>query len=388
MRSCPICGAAAPRVLYRQSFENLAGSLMDGYDVVCCATCGFTYASDLPSAEEFAAYYANMSRYESATSYFRTPEDRARCEAIVDLLDALVPARDRSILDVGCSTGALLHAFKRRGYPEVEGLDPSPACAVYARENYDITVRTGTTDEVPELPRRYGLVILSAVLEHLLDPRQALLDVGEALDDGGLLFVEVPDVEGFAEGARAPFQEFSVEHINFFSSPSLANVMGTAGFEPVEVRRLFIPWLSGLKVPAIHAVFRKTSTVRTPEAEGVSEAGILAYVAECERIEARVTELIEELADRGEPVLVWGIGTHTRHLLKGGALDRLNVAAWIDSDPKYQGTEMRGIPVIGPADVSERGEPILISSGYVHHEIARQIRDDLVLPNELVLLYE
>ena len=361
---------------------------MDGYEVVCCATCGFAFASDLPSDEEFARYYANMSRYESATSYFRTPEDRARCEAIVDLVDPLVDDRGIAVLDVGCSTGALLDAFKRRGYADVEGLDPSPGCAAYARETYDINVLTGTAAEVPHLARRYGLVILSAVLEHLLDPRQALLDAHEALDEAGLLFVEVPDLEGFAACARAPFQEFSVEHINFFSTASLTSLMGTAGFEPSIVERRLIPWLSKSLAPAIHAVFQRSSRVLSPVAESESEAAILAYAASCERIEASVRDRIGELADRGQPVLVWGVGTHTRHLLKSGVFDRLQVAGWIDSDPKYHGTEMRGVPVLSPSDVATRDEAILISSGYVHHEIARQIQEDLGGRNEVVLLYD
>lgn len=361
---------------------------MDGYEVVCCATCGFAFASGLPSAEEFARYYANMSRYESATSYFRTPEDRARCESIVDLVDQLVDDRGIAVLDVGCSAGSLLDAFKRRGYPDVEGLDPSQGCAVYARETYDISVLTGTAAEVADLPRGYGLIILSAVLEHLLDPRQALCDAWGALTEGGLLFVEVPDLEGFAASARAPFQEFSVEHINFFSKASLMSLMGMAGFKPLTVERRLTPWLSNFLAPAIHGVFQKSALTLSPTTESGSEAAILAYAAASERIEDGVRERIGKLADRGRAILVWGVGTHTRHLLKSGALDRLQVAAWIDSDPKYQGTEMRGVPVLAPKDVATRDEPILVSSGYAHHEIARQIHEDLRLGNEVVLLYD
>ena len=167
------------------------------------------------------------------------------------------------MLDIGCSTGALLAAFKQRGYTDPEGLDPSPACATIARETHGILVRTGTAADVAALPRRYGLVILSAVLEHLLDPLQTLRDVWQVLDDEGLLFIEVPDVEGFAACARAPFQEFSVEHINYFSAASLASLAGAAGFTGVALERRRIPWRSDSLVPVVHAVFRKTSGRRT-----------------------------------------------------------------------------------------------------------------------------
>jgi SAM-dependent methyltransferase len=203
LRPCPMCGSSDPRQLARQSFEALAGSLVNGYDVVACRSCGMTYASGLPSPEEFTSYYTGMSKYEhEVTSYFSSPEDHARCESVVDMVETGVANRALAVLDVGCSTGALLAAFKRRGFTNLEGLDPSPACAAFALRTHDIYVRTGTASHVADLPGRYGLVILSAVLEHLVDPLRALQDAWHVLGDDGLLFIEVPDVEGF--GARQP----------------------------------------------------------------------------------------------------------------------------------------------------------------------------------------
>ena len=388
-RLCPICGAADARFHAHQSFEALPGSLVNGYDVVCCGGCGFTFATGLPSPEEFARYYASMSKYENgATSYATSPEDEARCESIVDMVRPLLPDPDVAVLDVGCATGSLLAAFKRRGVVDVEGMDPSPRCAVIARNAYGIDVLTGTTADIAGLTRRYGVVILSHVLEHLLDPVRALRDAWQILVDEGLLVVEVPDVEGFAACARAPFQEFSVEHINYFSGASLTSSMRTAGFDRVTLERLRVPWRSNGLIPVLRAVFRKTPPMSPPASDHVSEAALVAYIAESQRIEAEVWVRIRELASRGRPVLVWGVGTHTRHLLQSGALDGLRIAAWVDTDPKYEGTEMRGIPVLAPRDVATRGETILISSGTVHHEIERQIREELGGDREVVLLYE
>lgn len=362
---------------------------MNGYDVVSCRGCGFTFATGLPSPEDFARYYADMSKYENdATSYSTSPEDEARCESIVDLVDPLLPDLDVAVLDVGCATGSLLAAFKRRGFMDVEGIDPSPTCAVIARDAYGIDVRTGTTDDIAGLPRRYGVMVLSHVLEHLLDPLRALRDAWRILGDEGLLVIEVPDVEGFAACARAPFQEFSVEHINYFSGASLTGALAATGFDRVALERLRVPWRSNGLVPVVRAAFRKAPRTAPPASDQVSEAALLAYIAKSERIEAEVRERIQGLAGRGLPVLVWGVGTHTRHLLQTGAFDGLKIAAWVDTDPKYEGTEIRGIPVLAPSGIATRGETILISSGTVHHEIQRQIQDELGGGRDVVLLYE
>ena len=118
------------------------------------------------------------------------------------------------------------------------------------------TSAPGFAGDVTDLERRYGLVLLSAVLEHLLDPVQTLRDVlGTYSMTGGLLFVEVPDVEGFSAGAVAPFQEFSVEHINYFSAQSLRSVGGVAGFACLTAKRVQVPWRSGSVAHVIWAVF-------------------------------------------------------------------------------------------------------------------------------------
>ena len=135
---------------------------MNGYDVVCCQTCGMAYASGLPTPEEFSSYYTGMSKYESAiSSYASSP--RIRRAARRSSTWSRPPFRTAlsRVLDIGCSTGALLAAFKQRGYTDPEGRGPlRPPARPSLRETHGILVRTGTAADVAALPRRYGLVIL------------------------------------------------------------------------------------------------------------------------------------------------------------------------------------------------------------------------------------
>ena len=296
-RPCPICDARKTRRLMHQSFEALPTGLINGYDVVVCQACGMAYASGLPSSEQFDRYYAAMSKYEDATaSYYSTPEDQARRAWIGDVVADLAADRSISILDVGCSTGELLATFKDRGYTDLEGIDPSPVCAELALRQHDILVRPGTVSDLNGVARCYDLITFSHVMEHLLDPLQALQDTRQALNDGGLVFIEVPDVEGFADCALAPYQEFSVEHINYFSRMSLTGLAAEAGFEPIMVRRRQVPWTSGSRAAYADAVFRKVSQTTPRVRDSVSEPALVAYIARCERIEADVRKKIRDLA--------------------------------------------------------------------------------------------
>ena len=159
--------------------------------------------------------------------------------------------------------------------------------------------------------------------------------------------------------ASLPFQEFSVEHINYLSAASLASLASAAGFTGValecQTRSRGEATHSSLWCTRSSARVRKVAP--PPRGTPSSEAALLGYIEESERIEAQVRKRIQELANQGRPVLVRGVGTHTRHLLRSGALDGLTISAWVDSDLKLQGKEMRGVPVIAPEAVKRRLSP-------------------------------
>jgi hypothetical protein len=97
------------------------------------------------------------------------------------------------------------------------------------------------------------------------------------------------------------------------------------------------------------------------------------------------TNIIQQAVAGG--VIVWGVGTPTRRLLANDVLRHSDISAFIDSNPKYQGQALVGIPVLSPDGLADHREPILISSYALQEEISAEIRDRLRLSNKLILLY-
>ena len=242
-RPCAVCGSPVSKLLFRQTFSEMSsGSLLQGYDVVVCAECGFGFADHIPDQAEFDAHYRDMSKYEYQDQGGQETEyDLARFRAIADTIGAFLPGYHARLLDVGCATGRLLALFKEKGYGQVVGLDPSPVCAQAADKLYGIRVLTVAISEIAEVlvaEQPFDCVILSGVLEHLRDIEPALLQMRDLLVKDGLVFIEVPDATDFARWPDAPFQEFSTEHINFFSTTSLTNLMRRYGFVQVICEQL------------------------------------------------------------------------------------------------------------------------------------------------------
>ena len=392
VRACPVCGGAPARVLFRQEFAAVESATpVTGYDVVTCSDCGCGYADGIPDQRAFDRYYREMSKYEyhqrdGAESEF----DKRRLALIADIIAPHVPHAGARILDIGCATGRLLANLRERGFPNVCGLDPSPACAIAADRLYGIPVRTMTLAELGAADERFDVAILVGVLEHLCDLDEAFLHLRAILTPGALLYVEVPDATAFADWPNAPFQDFSTEHINFFAPTSLDNLMARRGFSRVFAEQNHREQSHRTVMSNISAVYRlEASGARlTVTFDHESGRGLERYIAQSREQDERLHAVIDRIVDRRRPILVWGVGTHTTRLLATSRLAEANIVAFIESNARYHGKELRGRPIIAPGQLAAYAEPVLIGSRVFQHEIAHQLRDELGCENELILLYD
>ncbi len=386
-----MCGGRDVRVLFRQRFEAVPGaSLHAGYDVVVCVFCGCGYADGIPEQAAFDAYYRDLSKYEyHQRDGEESTFDRSRLEIIASIIRDRVPADGTRVLDVGCSNGSLLSALRTRGFADVTGLDPAPACAVAARRLYDLRVLTGTIADLPKVEERFDLIILVGVLEHVRELREALGLIRGVLNPAGRVYVEVPDALRFTDWTNAPFQDFSTEHINFFSPTSLRNLMAVNGFTELYSVQNAREQSFGTTMSNVSAIFQLVPAIALAiEPDGDSSAALQRYIDACEAMERGLRETMTALADTKRPILVWGVGTHTQRLLATTALAEANIIAFVDSNLKFHGKQLHGAPIIAPDALRGHPEPILIASHVFQQEIESQIRSALRLPNEIIRLYE
>ena len=393
-RTCAVCDSTRSEFLFRQTFSEMSsGSLLRGYDVVVCENCGFGFADFIPPQSDFDAHYRDMSKYEYQDRDGKETEyDLARFQAIANDIIPFLPDHNVRLLDIGCATGRLLALLKERGYHNVIGLDPSPVCSLSAQRLYGVRVMVGTLYEINKVmanEQPFGGVILSGVLEHLQDIKQALLTMRGLLTDGGLIFIEVPDATDFARWPDAPFQEFSTEHINFFSKISLENLMCRYGFVQIFSQQTPRDQTFSTVMPVVTAIYRKEKDKQaSPHICDIETAsGLKDYIHRSQVVENGIHCEIKKLVESAQPVIIWGVGTHTLHLLTTSRLSQANIRAFVDSNPLYQGKQLNGFPILAPNELWDRTESILISSRVFQPAIEKQIRGELRLSNPIIKLY-
>jgi 2-polyprenyl-3-methyl-5-hydroxy-6-metoxy-1,4-benzoquinol methylase len=217
---CNLCGADKTRPFMRRQ----------GYSVVACESCDLVYVSPRATLAALAQHYNGNE--SSRIQYYLDgePADRRSFAPVLERLERLQPAKGQ-LLDVGPNVGSCLALARERGW-QVAGIEINAEAARYCRETRGLEVRAGTLEDEPFPPATFDAVLMGDVIEHLPDPRQALVQVRALLKPGGMLLISTPDIAGWAGRALQVKPE---EHIYYFSPRTMKAMLEQAGYEVVEI---------------------------------------------------------------------------------------------------------------------------------------------------------
>lgn len=108
---------------------------------------------------------------------------------------AMIPDGCKTVLDIGCGTGALGKHIKANGVKEVWGVEISPYGASEARKVLDYVIEGDI--EAIDLPFEKGYfdcIVCADVLEHLLDPWSMVGKLKKFLNPEGVIVMSIPNV--------------------------------------------------------------------------------------------------------------------------------------------------------------------------------------------------
>lgn len=172
--------------------------------------------------------------------------------ANTDLLSR-IPADARTILDVGCGTGALGAAYRTlNSGARLLGIERDPEMAAIARQRLDAVACVDVQQNpLPfELPEGIDCLIYGDVLQQLRDPWTVLRRQLEALNPGGSVLVCVANAEHWSMVARLLSGTWhyeragllDVRHLRWFSLRNVMRELVDAGLAVDEVHpRIFAP---------------------------------------------------------------------------------------------------------------------------------------------------
>ena len=225
---CPACRTDAHTPLHAARDRWFDGPGTFRY--ARCASCGLTYLRERPAPAAMADYYPpDYVRRGKGPAWllrwFRARDLRRR----VSVVRGLAGAGGR-VLDVGCATGAFLHAARTAGLV-IAGVEPAPWAAEAARAR-GIPVWSTTVDRADLPAAAFDVATLWDVVEHLDHPADDLRHVAASVKPGGWLVVTTPVLDGWeARLWRTRWPGWDTpRHLVVFSRSTLERTLADAGF--------------------------------------------------------------------------------------------------------------------------------------------------------------
>lgn len=324
----------------------------------------------------FASYYEEYA-YTMESSPFARRFASALAKTLVDKWGMVPGSR---VLEVGSADGVQLACFKELGM-DVQGFEPSVVLSDAARAAGVPTI-TGlfseeSSSEIPDPERKFQLVLLTHVLDHLPSQRDFLDAILPLLDPkDGLLLIEVHDFEQtFLHKEYCLLQHehtvcptaASLQHM--FASEGLAVI--DVGVLPDDIKRAHSLMVLATPEGSRHSARRLQPLDLGPMADIKALKG---FAGEVDQAIGRVRDHIRGARAEGGRVAAFGAGG--RGIMSLAAAVKPGEVEYIcDSSPAHHGMYTPAAHVrIVPPDEPDRtpvDEIVVFSYGYMDEIMAQ-----------------
>jgi hypothetical protein len=194
--------------------------------LVKCRHCGFVQSSQNFDPLQF---YKDMKDlpYEA--------NRKQRSKQAAKILSSLRPfIVGGNLLDIGAGSGILVEEGLRLGF-SAEGIEPSLWLHGEALKR-GLPVYLGTLPH-PKVDKKYDLITIVDVLEHVNNPFELLSIAHELINDNGFIVVITPDLGSLmARILGKRWWHYRTAHIGYFNRYNLDLIMRRCGFIRISVK--------------------------------------------------------------------------------------------------------------------------------------------------------
>jgi 2-polyprenyl-3-methyl-5-hydroxy-6-metoxy-1,4-benzoquinol methylase len=238
---CPICEAERFDVFIEPWVDEFdpaklygaASGIPGTQRLVKCLDCAMIYENPRYDNKTIVTGYMASKEGEHDSQYpmrvysfYRTLKKHAK----------FLPEYGAKVLDIGTAGGAFLDAAKQYGY-DAYGMEPS-ADLVARGKARGLQIEQGTIESHNFAQGSFDMVCLWDVIEHLPDPKFALVEIRKLLKPDGILLINFPDIGTWqAQIAGKKFWWILSVHLHHFTRKSVRDICLRSGFDAFHFQR-------------------------------------------------------------------------------------------------------------------------------------------------------
>lgn len=238
---CPTCGPVRHALVYPSTVDPDEGVTADEFtctsdkvnnhdDIVQCTGCGIVRSLPNLTTGDIAELYA-----DTADEIYLDQED-ARRELFAWAVDRLNahPVPEKRLLEFGSHLGLFLDTARAGGWM-ARGIEPSAWAVQTGRKRFGVAIEQGRIEDVETPVDPYGAVAMFDMLEHVIDPIEALRAARRCLHDDGALLVSTINIDSIHGRIRKDHWPWFIRpHLWYYTPETLLHHLDVAGFDAVE----------------------------------------------------------------------------------------------------------------------------------------------------------
>ncbi len=209
-QKCHCCESTDTVISHQNSFFDLP--------VLRCNNCFYHFVNYRNNSDEIKQYY--QKTYWSTLSLSHS--QYGFTERYI---------KGKNLLEIGSGEGFVLELFEKKGF-NVNGIEASKDNLHLIKKKLRTgECKIGFAEDLPDYDKKFDVVIMSHVLEHLINCRLVISSLRELLTEDGIIFIEVPNCEDVVELEHSIFTQ---PHLHHFTEKSLEFLFKSCGYEIIK----------------------------------------------------------------------------------------------------------------------------------------------------------
>jgi len=368
-----------PEIIYSENLDLFNfGKLKLSYGL--CKDCGHIFQTESANKSQMKNHYKKLLMYLDNLS--KPSNDKIKnVSRHISMIKQEFKTFPEKVLEVSSMNSYTLKQYKNNGSKIIFALEPNSRVSKLLRKD---RIRVFNMEiEKFKSNKKFDLIILTHVLEHLFNPLSALKKCNNVQKEGQKILVEVPlfeKVENYTIGSM------HLEHLHYFSENNLIQLITLAGYEIDNISKIF----KSTEFPFITIVATKRKGLKGLNTNNYNQnlVSLKRYIKNSKLNWKKIKKKINKIPSN-KNIYLYGAGSFTSQLIFHTGLNQKRISGILDGSKIKQNKYIGNYKILSP-DVKniKKNSVIAISSATCQESIYDDIKYYKNFGHQIIKLFE